>query len=76
MNDSSDSINEDNSGSNMRLLERDSRAHTVISDPNKLLNSLDNDQEYESRKGVASFFQKIFRKKRTNQSTNDISSKV
>lgn len=34
-----------------------------IKDPKKLTKDLDDDEEYESRKGVASVFQKIFRKR-------------
>jgi len=35
----------------------------LITDEEGLKESLDNDKEYESRKGVASYFQKLFRKK-------------
>lgn len=34
------------------------------SNPKRLTSDLDNDEEYENRKGVASIFQKLFRKKR------------
>jgi hypothetical protein len=55
------------------MLLQKGRSHTVISDPNKLLSSLDNDQEYESRKGIASYFQRMFRGRR-KQGAPDISS--
>lgn len=38
-----------------------------IKDSKKLTRDLDDDEEYESRKGVASLFQKIFRSKRKSE---------
>jgi hypothetical protein len=35
----------------------------LIKDEEGLRESLDNDKEYERRKGVASYFQRLFRKK-------------
>jgi hypothetical protein len=61
--DDSEAIDQDDSINSKLLNDRSDE----IKDPKKLTKDLDDDEEYESRKGVASVFQKIFRGKRSNK---------
>lgn len=57
-------INDDSEAIDESSLLRDAsmgEENQPIRDPKRLTKSLDEDEDYESRKGVASFFQKIFR---------------